>query len=319
MDNTLVYKANGKILLTGEYLVIDGASALAVPLKFGQTLKVEQSTDNLVYWRAIDVNGVWFEATISLPEFKIEMTSDESVANKAIMLLKAASTQNPEIIANNGYHLTFTLNYDRLFGFGSSSTLISLLAQFFKIDPFRFYSMVAKGSGYDIACAQFNSPFLYTRSGNKATIKPLNDFLPFGQNIYLVYQGHKQDTDSEIDNYQKVKSDAYKQMVESISNITFKIVKTKDLYTFAELLKQHELLIATLLNRQTIKDLRFSDFNGVIKSLGAWGGDFILAISSNPEEYIHEYFKDKQHNIVYNYNDIILTPSVVEHDTIISY
>jgi len=34
--------SNGKLLLTGEYLVLEGATALAVPTKFGQDLKVEK-------------------------------------------------------------------------------------------------------------------------------------------------------------------------------------------------------------------------------------------------------------------------------------
>ena len=36
------YYSNGKLLLTGEYVVLDGAEALAVPTRFGQNLTVKQ-------------------------------------------------------------------------------------------------------------------------------------------------------------------------------------------------------------------------------------------------------------------------------------
>lgn len=35
------FKSNGKLLLTGEYLVLDGAVALALPTKMGQIMTVE--------------------------------------------------------------------------------------------------------------------------------------------------------------------------------------------------------------------------------------------------------------------------------------
>ena len=37
------FYSNGKLLLTGEYLVLNGAVALAIPTKFGQTLTIPAS------------------------------------------------------------------------------------------------------------------------------------------------------------------------------------------------------------------------------------------------------------------------------------
>ena len=42
------YYSNGKLLLTGEYVVLDGAKALAVPTKFGQLLNIKQGTNKQV-------------------------------------------------------------------------------------------------------------------------------------------------------------------------------------------------------------------------------------------------------------------------------
>ena len=44
------FYSNGKLLLTAEYLVLDGAKALALPTKFGQDLevkKIDVQTNNL--------------------------------------------------------------------------------------------------------------------------------------------------------------------------------------------------------------------------------------------------------------------------------
>ena len=37
---TLSFRSNGKLLLSGEYLVLFGAEALAIPLRYGQTLDI---------------------------------------------------------------------------------------------------------------------------------------------------------------------------------------------------------------------------------------------------------------------------------------
>ena len=51
----MVFKSNGKFLLTGEYLVLKGATALALPLKKGQSLDVEilDGNEGLIHWDAL--------------------------------------------------------------------------------------------------------------------------------------------------------------------------------------------------------------------------------------------------------------------------
>ena len=47
----------------------------------------------------------------------------------------------------------------------------------------------------------------------------------------------------------------------------------------------------------------FPDFDGVIKSLGAWGGDFVMVISNeNPTDY----FMEKGYETVIPYEEMIL-------------
>ena len=42
MNDKKTFYSNGKLLITGEYLVLDGARSLAIPTKFGQFLIVEE-------------------------------------------------------------------------------------------------------------------------------------------------------------------------------------------------------------------------------------------------------------------------------------
>jgi len=54
---------------------------------------------------------------------------------------------------------------------------------------------------------------------------------------------------------------------------------------------------------QTVKEALFPDFKGVIKSLGAWGGDFVLAISrENPTGY----FRERGYETVLPFSEMIL-------------
>ena len=59
------FYSNGKLLITGEYVVLDGAKALALPTKFGQSLIIEPSDNNEIYWKSHDHDkSIWFEDTI---------------------------------------------------------------------------------------------------------------------------------------------------------------------------------------------------------------------------------------------------------------
>ena len=57
------FYSNGKLLLTGEYLVLEGATALAVPTKFGQDLSVEKIKEpQLIGGSFTNKGDCWFEA-----------------------------------------------------------------------------------------------------------------------------------------------------------------------------------------------------------------------------------------------------------------
>ncbi len=69
---------------------------------------------------------------------------------------------------------------------------------------------------------------------------------------------------------------------------------------------QHEQLISSVIGRETVKKLLFPDFDGSIKSLGAWGGDFVLACTYLPASAVQNYFTQKGFETVIPYNEMIL-------------
>ena len=61
--------------------------------------------------------------------------------------------------------------------------------------------------------------------------------------------------------------------------------------------------MSLILELQTVQETLFKDFDGVIKSLGAWGGDFVMVVSKeNPTAY----FTKKGFTIILTYKDMIL-------------
>ena len=61
--------------------------------------------------------------------------------------------------------------------------------------------------------------------------------------------------------------------------------------------------MASVLDTPTVKQSLFPDFKGSLKSLGAWGGDFILAVA---EDNPTVFFKEKGYDTIIPYHDMIL-------------
>ena len=74
--------------------------------------------------------------------------------------------------------------------------------------------------------------------------------------------------------------------------------------TFENLLVEHENLMSHVLQRDTIKESLFQMYaGGVIKSLGAWGGDFVMVTAKTPEDL--NYFKEKGFKTILPWNEMI--------------
>ena len=156
------FYSNGKLLLSGEYAILDGALGLAIPTSYGQSLQVTPTSSGVLEWTSLDENDhSWFSAAFDLANLKVVSTSDESMAQTLAHLLLEANAQNPLLlIDSDGFEVTTRLTFPRSWGLGTSSTLINNLAQWARVDAFQLLWNAFGGSGYDIACAQHNSPIL---------------------------------------------------------------------------------------------------------------------------------------------------------------
>lgn len=304
---TKEFYSNGKILLTSEYLVLKGAKALAQPLKLGQKLKIIEGRGSEIKWRSLNADGKeWFTANFSLWDFKAEKTSDKGIAAKITDLLKKAVRLNSEFLSTwVGVKAEATLTFDKDWGFGSSSTLVDLIAQWADIDPFELLGETFGGSGYDVACAQARKAIVYRLESDTADFEEIEWHPSFSDNLYLVYTGKKQQSASEVSDFlQNVKVSA--SDIREASNYTEAFQKAANLSDFNKLVDSHEAFIGKIIGKKPVKTEKFCDFRGSIKSLGAWGGDFILATSEEDPEEVREYFSNKKLDIVLPWNEIII-------------
>ena len=79
--NIAAFHSNGKLLITGEYLVLDGALAMAVPTKYGQRLEVSlHESFSGIRWEAKVLNKGWLQVNFGSRLFNIIHTNDQKLA-----------------------------------------------------------------------------------------------------------------------------------------------------------------------------------------------------------------------------------------------
>ena len=303
------YHSNGKFLLSGEYLVLQGARALALPLNLGQSLEVTTIDDanGMIHWDAYTPKGFWFASIFSKHDFTVHASDDMDKADNLSRIFKAIKSLNPNILQDKkDYFFTTRLEFNSEWGLGSSSTLISLLAQWANVNPYELLKRTMGGSGYDIACATASQPIIY-RLENGTPIVEKADFNPdFKDKLYFVYQGHKQSSGKEVKSFkERAQKYDFSSEVFEISEISEKLASTASFNDFCALLTRHEEIMSRCLEQPSLKS-QYPDFQGVIKSLGAWGGDFFLAATELPEKEVMEFFKKKGLETILKYIDIVL-------------
>ena len=294
--------SNGKVLLTGEYVILDGALSLAAPTKFGQHLKFQENLSNLINWKSINFDGnIWFECLITSDTLKVKSTSSQKISNTLVEIINFIREYNPAFLKNCGSDISTNLTFEKNLGLGSSSTLISNLSKISGVNPYTINNKIFKGSGYDIACAESISPILYKLDKDQKIINEVSFKPSFNEHIYFVYLNKKQNSILEIERYNKNK--ASNSIVNEISNITSEILVCNSIDGFNKLIDAHELIISKLISKQTIKDVLFKDFDGSIKSLGAWGGDMIMVTSKTDPS---KYFIEKGYSTIFKFKELLV-------------
>lgn len=301
------WRANGKLLLSSEYFVLEGATALAVPTRMGQEMSFIETADSsgTLSWQAVDASGrPWLEAHFNLPGFHLESTNDPSLARRLQHLLKTAfsldSTKKPI-----GGKVITRLEFPREWGLGSSSTLVWLVSKWIGVDPFKLQFATFGGSGYDVACAGASGPIFYKIQGRQPVVELARLAPPFAHQLFFLWLGKKQDTQESIAHFRELTS-LSNHLVEKFSRISQALCEAQRAREWKTLIEEHETLISKALRLPKVKDLYFEDFPGAIKSLGAWGGDFVLVLSPWPEEPTRQYFDEKGFSILIPWKEMVL-------------
>ncbi|WP_055434932.1 GYDIA family GHMP kinase [Lacinutrix algicola] len=301
------FYSHGKLLLTAEYVVLDGARALALPTKFGQTLSVEAYAEEKLIWQSIDYKGnVWFkdEFIITNGQINSSHTPNNDISIRLIEILNAAKILNPDFLKDGkGYTVSSKLEFPNDWGLGSSSTLLNNVAQWANIDAFALSNATFGGSGYDIACAQNDSAIVYQIENSMPLIKNISFNKEFEDQLFFVHLNRKQNSRDSIKTYRDNKTDT-EAVILKINDITSQLITSDSIATFNALIQEHECLIGEVTNQTPIKKRLFSDFKHQIKSLGGWNGDFVLA--TGEKEYIDSYFTSKGYTTIVSFKDMIL-------------
>ena len=313
------FYSNGKLLLTGEYLVLDGAKSLAIPTKFGQDLVVEKIKETEIIWGSFTSNGeCWFEAVFDLKKLRLisctynsdKEGSGEVIAETLLEILKEAKKLNSDFLeTENGFVVKTNLTFPRNWGLGTSSTLINSIATWAKVDAFKLLWNSFKGSGYDIACAQNDLPIFYQIEKNFLTALEMTpkiekvEFNPvFKENLFFVHLNQKQDSKEGIAKFRE-SGNNFQEEIKRVSEISDAFLKAKSLKEFEDLIVEHEQIISSIIKLKTVKEKLFPDYFGAVKSLGAWGGDFVLVTGNDKTP---AYFKNKGFETILTYSEMVL-------------
>ena len=293
----------GKLLLTSEYVVLDGALALAVPTKWGQEFFFDEIDDgkSTIFWEAYHEDQLWLKTEINYYSWEIiecNLPQPAEFILKVLQNVQLLSRQ--QLHSNSSYHLKTNLQFPANYGLGSSSTLMNNLAEWANINPYQLNEMSLGGSGYDIAVAKEKSAILYQIIQTEKSIQKV-DFSPkFKDQLIFIHLNQKQDSREGIQLYHsKTKST---RLIQEFSELTTAVLQCDDLEKFSQLMELHEQKLSNFLEIKTVKEKHFENCPVFIKSLGAWGGDFVMT-SKFPG--FEAYFQGKGFSTIFDWSDLI--------------
>lgn len=281
--------APGKLLLSAEYSVLQGAKAVAVPTKLGQRLEVEESdSDNEAGWKAYDhKDKPWLDFEINHASNREELLVQKIIA-------EACTDKDLK-----GTSFRAHLDFPREWGLGSSSTFISLIAQWAGKDVWPLFFKYLKGSGYDVAVAQSGKNLMYWLEEAKKPMWKELALPKIFEKTLLIYLGQKQNSASEVVRFEKFNHN--QSYFDQISALSEGLLAIEDIASLQDWMVRHEALTGEIIQKSPLKAQRFPKLEGSIKSLGAWGGDF--AWYAGPRD--KEYFKSLGYHQVFSFYELV--------------
>jgi mevalonate kinase len=298
--------SRGKLMLAGEYMVVAGAKSLSVPLNFGQKLTISYNPEgpHEVLWKTFEGESQPIELNLPIEDIDQQKYKPDGERGYLLRLLRSARKINKEFLSEKGLYVAESeIDPGLKPGFGQSSSLISNIAYWANVDVYRLNRLMSKGSGYDLATARAASPITFVKKCPEPEIKKIKIKQEILDKLFLVHLNKKENSEKSISLYLKLLM-TKKKAVASMNGIIDKMVLAETASEFGELMEQHDQLLSGVLKRRPIKKLYFSGFNGWIKSSGAWGGDYILALTAEDEKTVKDYFAEKGFKQVLKLNEL---------------
>lgn len=304
---------NGKLLISGEYFVLDGAMAFALPCKFGQRFLIDNQESEFksakkLHWQAYTKqNMIWLDVEVDLNNFTL-INNSSNEAKMLLRILEVCKELNPIFLSeDNSVHVQAKLEFPRSWGLGSSSTLIYFMAKWAQINPYELLERTFGGSGYDIACAGASAPLVYTRNKNTPHIEAVPFNPSFKDKIFFVHLNEKMNSRSAIQYYKNLELDKG-HIIDQLNTITKEFCTSTSIEQFESCMIKHEDLLSSTLAIDKVKDAVFSDYWGAVKSLGAWGGDFVMMTNASRSSMeFNNYLHERGFNTILSYDEMVIS------------
>lgn len=298
------FRANGKLMLTGEYLALLGATALALPVRFGQDMTVAGRDDMKLVWKSHSPGGLWFTAVYTLPELTLSGTNDITTASTLMNWIRELRKLSPDFLGNeHGFTVTVSSDYPLRWGLGSSATLAALISKWAGVDPFRFHELISRGSGADIACTLTDRLIKYRKTDGSPVFEEVTPGLALKHSTWFCYLGNHRGTAQEVESFLIGNDTVPDRVIRRISALAEAICSSPSAPRLEELVREHEAIISGLLGREPVGE-RFPGFPGSVKSLGAWGGDFAMFVSNSGPAEVELYLDAAGLKPVFRYNEL---------------
>ncbi len=299
------FQAHGKLLLSAEYMVMHGSKALAVPLQKGQTLEIKHTESKQFFsWKAYYNSKLWFAADFDPGTLKILDATNPEMALRLKNIIQACIEMMPSFQESLFRKDAVTrLDFSPDYGFGSSSTLISLLAEWAEVNPLDLHFMVSEGSGYDVACALADGAITYKLRDDLPQYQHIPFYPSFRENIWFAWLGRKQPTESHLREVARKINPGF-DTIYKFSELTRAMIEATTLSEFRLVMEEHEEELSRILGKERISS-SFKSLPGSIKSLGAWGGDFVMIASEVGRESLEAYLAGEGIHTLYSYEELV--------------
>jgi mevalonate kinase len=305
--DSLHFYGHGKLMLTGEYFVLDGANALAIPTRFGQHLRVKKlsGNTNTLYWVALHhLKQPWLNLAFDKDNFTCINAAGGEAEMLTKILTQARMLNTDFLTGSDDIAVETYLEFPNDWGLGSSSTLLYCIAQWAKVNEFELLTHTMAGSGYDLACAGSDTPILYHLENGEPHWEEVSFMPPFHENIYFVHTGQKQLSAKGI-KYYRENAVRIKDCIGWLNRLTESMLQCQSIAKMEQIIQEHEDVIAEELKLPKAKETLLPDYWGAVKSLGAWGGDFVMLTNDRTEEELLSYLHSKELHVVHRFDKMM--------------